>query len=180
MPSQQTPPEHLSTDDITGFLADLDGVLTVRPRPGDGSPPIGWGDTYFFYAPDGVMPTNTQPFATIVTKNYPGDERSRLDRPGTYRVNIAAGKEAFTHWTGHPARDPSASDDPGATDPDATDPARTDTVIAHPVYGTLGWLAVVDPGPRTATPVRELLRHAYRLARSRAERRADGHRLAGS
>jgi hypothetical protein len=45
-------------------------------------------------------------------------------------------------------------------------------VIAHPVYGTLGWLAVVNPGPRTEAAVRELLDAAYRLARARHERRA--------
>jgi hypothetical protein len=49
-----------------------------------------------------------------------------------------------------------------------------DTLFAHPVYGSLGWLAVVNPGPRTVSDVEQLLRSAYELARSRAERRA-GH-----
>ena len=56
---------------------------------------IAWGDTFFYYAPDGVVPSATQPFATIVTKNYPGDETSRLDRPDVFRVNMAAGREEF-------------------------------------------------------------------------------------
>ncbi len=46
-------------------------------------------------APDGKIPATTQPFATVVTKNYPDDERSRLERPGTYRINIEAGKAEF-------------------------------------------------------------------------------------
>ncbi|MGW3405936.1 DUF6194 family protein, partial [Streptomyces zhihengii] len=29
-----------------------------------------------------------------------------------------------------------------------------DTVTAHPVYGAAGWLAVVNPGPRTRTATR--------------------------
>ncbi|MCM2424101.1 DUF6194 family protein [Streptomyces sp. RKAG293] len=49
----------------------------------------------------------------------------------------------------------------------------TDAVIAHPVHGSVGWLAVVNPGRRTDAAVRELLRQAHYLARSRYERRTD-------
>ncbi|WP_407288981.1 DUF6194 family protein [Streptomyces sp. BP-8] len=159
-----TTDEHLTMDEIISFVDGLDGVLTMRPEPGDGSPEISWGDTFFHYAPDGVAPTATQPFATIVTKDYPGDEASRLDRAGTFRVNIAAGKEAFIRWTGHAPRDPATTE---------IDPGTTDTVIAHPVYGAVGWLAVVNPGERTEAATRELLHAAYHLARSRYERRAE-------
>ncbi|RDG35642.1 hypothetical protein DVH02_24205 [Streptomyces corynorhini] len=151
--------------EITGFVADLDGVLTVRPGPDDGSPEISWGDTYFFYAPDGAVPTATQPFATLVTKNHPGDELSRLDRPDTFRLNVGAGRDAFAAATGRAPRE-------AVPDDDTTDPGAVDTLIAHPVYGSLGWLAVVDPGPRTERAVRELLRTAHHLARARHERRA--------
>ncbi|MFE7661267.1 DUF6194 family protein [Streptomyces celluloflavus] len=153
--------EIMTMEEIIDFVENLEGALAVRPGPGDGSPEISWGDTFFFYAPDGVMPQATQPFATIVTKNQPGDERSRLDRPDTFRVNMAAGKEAFIDRTGHAPREPATDDDPGVTD----------AVIAHPVYGSVGWLAVVNPGPRTDAAVRELLRDAHHLARARHERR---------
>lgn len=153
-------------DEIIGFTADLDGVLAVRPGPGDGSPEISWGDAYFFYAPDGAVPTATQPFATIVTKDGPGDEASRLDRPDTFRLNVAAGRESFIARTGHAPREPAPADGPGTPDPSVAD-----AVIAHPVYGSLGWLAVVNPGPRTEPAVRELLRRAHHLARTRHERR---------
>ncbi|WP_411141421.1 DUF6194 family protein [Streptomyces sp. x-80] len=151
----------MTIEEIIDFVADLEGALAIRPGPGDGSPEISWGDTFFFYAPEGVMPKATQPFATIVTKNQPGDERSRLDRPDTFRVNMAAGKESFIDWTGHAPREPAIDDDPSVTD----------AVIAHPVYGSVGWLAVVNPGRRTDAAVRELLRSAHHLARSRHERR---------
>lgn len=150
-------------DEIISFVEALDGVLTLRPAPGDGSPEISWGDTFFYYAPDGVVPTTTQPFATIVTKNYPGDEASRLDRADTFRLNIAAGKEEFIRWTGHAPREPGTA---------GTDPGATDTLTAHPVYGGVGWLAVVNPGPSTDAAVRELLRGACHLARTHHERRA--------
>jgi hypothetical protein len=153
----------MTIDEIISFLDGLDGVLTLRPEPGDGTPEIAWGDAFFYYSPNGVVPQNTQPFATIVTKNYPGDDTSELDRPEAFRVNVAAGREAFVHWTGYFPRSSAARTD---------DPSASDVLIAHPVYGSLGWLAVKNPGERTDQPLQELLHTAYQLARSRYERRA--------
>ncbi|MDX6321375.1 MAG: hypothetical protein QOF52_1233 [Propionibacteriaceae bacterium] len=153
-------------EEIVSFVGGLDGVLTQRARSGDGSPEIAWGDTFFYYAPDGVVPQASQPFATIVSKNYPGDDSSRLDRPGVFRVNIAAGKEEFIAHTGRTPRDIDADVDAGAPAPDALD-----AVIPHPVYGPLGWLAVNNPGPATGEEVIRLLQQAYRLARARYLRR---------
>jgi hypothetical protein len=153
-------------EEIISFVDGLDGVLTQRAHSGDGSPEIAWGDTFFYYAPDGVVPSATQPFATIVTKNYPGDETSRLDRPDVYRVNMAAGKEEFIAHVGRAPRDADPEDGADVPDPDALD-----TVIAHPVYGSLGWLAVNNPGPATAEEVRRLLEQAHHLARARYLRR---------
>ncbi|WP_410651206.1 DUF6194 family protein [Amycolatopsis sp. cmx-4-54] len=147
----------MTIEEIIGLVSGLDGVLTLTPGPGDEWPELSWGDAFFYYSPDGVVPANVQPFATIVTKNYPGDESSRLDRPDTFRVNVHAGKKEFTRRLGQ-------------------DPAATDTLIAHPVYGTAGWLAVVNPASKTEPAVRELLETAHRLARARYERRADSSR----
>ncbi|MBE1573692.1 DUF6194 family protein [Amycolatopsis roodepoortensis] len=147
----------MTIEEIIGLVSGLDGVLTLTPGPGDEWPELSWGDAFFYYSPDGVVPTNVQPFATIVTKNYPGDESSRLDRPDTFRVNIHAGKKEFNRQLGQ-------------------DPSATDTLIAHPVYGSAGWLAVVNPASNTEMATRELLETAYRLARARYERRADSSR----
>ncbi|MFC7620217.1 DUF6194 family protein [Microlunatus sp. GCM10028923] len=155
----------MEIQEIVDQVAALPGTLVVRPGPGDGTPELAWGDVFCYYAPDGVMPTATQPFATVVTKNYPEDELSRLDRPGAFRVNLAAGRDAFVEQVGHLPRE---------SDPGSDDPGRDDVVIAHPVYGSLGWLAVVNPGPRTAATVRVLLTKAYALAKGRYERRTGG------
>ncbi|MGY1673689.1 DUF6194 family protein [Geodermatophilus sp. SYSU D00710] len=154
--------DRTSIDDVVGLVEGLGGVLTLRPGPGDGSPEIAWGDLFFYYAPDGVVP-RTQPFATVVTKDYPGEPASGLDRPGAFRLDIAAGAAEYSRWTGRA---------PGEPAPDGVDPAATDTVLAHPVYGRLGWLTVMDPGPRTAGAVQELLRSAHAAARQRWGRRA--------
>ncbi|SHF62966.1 DUF6194 family protein [Geodermatophilus nigrescens] len=154
----------MSIDEILAAVTPLDGVLVLRPGPGDGSPEEAEGDVFLYVAPDGVVP-RTQPFATVVTKDVPGDRSSRLDRsPDTFRVNVAAGTAGFTALVGRGPREEPAAGEPA---PDAVD-----TVLAHPVYGSLGWVSVVDPGPRTEATVRDLLRDAHARALARAARRA--------
>ncbi|GAB7045807.1 DUF6194 family protein [Catenuloplanes indicus] len=149
-------------DEIIAYVSGLDrGVLVLRPREGDGTPELAWGDAFFYHSPDGSVPTTIQPFATIVTKNYPDDESSRLDRPDTFRVNVHVPKEDFIRLTGYAPRDAGQV---------RADPSEPDTVVPHPVYGTMSWLSIVNPGARTGETVRELLRTAHGVARSRYER----------
>ena len=153
----------MTIDDIIDLVEAHEHVVTMRPRQGDGTPELAWGDVFFFYSPTGSIPP-TQPFATIVTKNYPDDTGSQLDRPGRFRLNIAAGRDAFEQYVGAPPREHTPEPAPH---PD-------DRVFAHPVYGAHGWLAIVDPGEANASAVRELVDTAYQAARRRRERRA-GH-----
>jgi hypothetical protein len=150
----------MTLDDIVNLVGSFEGTVTQRPREGDGTPELAWGDAFFYYSPDGTIPT-TQPFATIVTKNYPGDEMSQLNRPGAFRVNIVAGKQEFEEILGVTPRE--AADAPQAD--------RDDAIAAHPQYGTAGWLSVVNPSSHTEPHVRELLDSAYNVAKSRYERR---------
>jgi hypothetical protein len=162
--------EHMSIDDIIDYVVSLGGVLTLRPGPGDGSPEISWGDVFFYYAPDGQVP-KSQPFATIVTKDYPGDEGSRLDRADTFRLNVHVGTTRFREILHR---------DPHEPDTEPLDPSTPDVLVAHPVYGHLAWLAVVNPGERTSNQVRDLLQSAHRAARARYQRRSDEAPPSGS
>lgn len=149
----------MQMDEVVAFLETMPGILVLQPQEGDGSPELAWGDSFFYYSPSGEVPMREQPFATIVTKTYPGEEASRLDRPGAFRVNVKATKDDFVRFTGHQPRDtPSPAEHPD------------DTVVAHPTYGTVGWLAVVNPGPVAEDALRELLRKAYDKARAHAEK----------
>jgi hypothetical protein len=139
-------------DAVRGF----EGALVVQPDAGSGVPEIAWGDAFFYYAPDGVMPERTQPYGTIVTKDYPDDTRSLLDQPGRFRVNIHAGREQTRSLA------------------EGDDPAEPDTFVPHPLYGAAGWISVVDPGPRTSERILALLLDAHRAAKGRAIRRQGG------
>lgn len=152
----------MDIDAVIAHLESLDGVVVQRPGPGDGTPELAWGDVFAYHSPDGSIPA-AQPFATVVTKDYPGEPSSGLDRPGSFRVNVHAGTQEFERRTGHPPKD--------GTD-GGPDPTARDVVMAHPVYGAYGWLAVVDPGPATETDLRDLITGAHAMAVARHERRA--------
>lgn len=145
----------MTPDDVRAYVEGLGGVLTLAPGPGDGTPELAWGDLFFYEAPDGVVPPG-QPFATVVTKDYPGEPASGLDRPGSFRVNVGASAEELARWAGPPGGLP---------------PTATDVVMPHPTYAAQGWLCVVDPAGGSWDALRALLSSAHARARSRRERR---------
>lgn len=152
-------------DQLLETIRSFDGVLEVAPRAGSDLPPIAWGDHFFYYAPDGHVPERQQPYATIVTKNYPDDVLSGLDVPGRWRLNIHVGTATFVELTGETARCPVKS----------WDYAAIDTVLPHPVYRRQGWVSLVNPGASTNALAVRLLRTAHEAAQNRAEyRQPDG------
>ncbi|WP_405524653.1 DUF6194 family protein [Streptomyces canus] len=141
-------------EQIIATVRGFEGALVVVPEPGGDFPEIAWGDAFFYYAPDGRMPRTTQPYGTIVSKNYPDDSASDLDPPGRWRVNVYVGRTALPELLAG-----------------RYDLAAADVVLPHPVYGPLGWICVVNPGERTTGTVVRLLREAHEAARARAARR---------
>lgn len=146
----------MTEEEIIQFVSSLPGVHTVTAGPDNDAPEVAWGDTFFFRDPNRKMP-----FATIVTKNYPNfDTASHLDRPGVYRVNIAVGRRRYQELLGHPP-EAHAEHHPGY---DYTAP---DQITPHPVYAAQSWISVVNPGPTTAKPLRDLLTEAHARAQPR-------------
>lgn len=144
---------HEIIDTVRGF----DGAGVFIPQQGSEYPEMAWGDAFFYYAPDGVMPQRAQPYATIVTKDYPDDTASRLDEPGRFRVNIHGDADTVERLVDA-----------------AADPAEVDVFFRHPLYGTAGWICVINPGAKTSEQVVSLLRAAHDAARARAARRHRG------
>lgn len=152
----------MSMEQIIATVRDFTGALVLVPEPGSAFPELAWGDAFFYYAPDGQLPQNVQPYGTVVTKDYPDDTASDLDPPGRWRVNIHVGRTVFRELTGE--------SQPQSLNR-SHDFAATDTVLPHPVYGALGWICVVNPGEKTEESVVELLRGAHHDARARFARR---------
>lgn len=147
----------MSMEQILSEVRRFEGVLELAPQPGSDHPPISWGDHFFYFAPDGRVPTNRQPYATIVTKDYPDDRASRLGG-GRWRLNIHVGAGAVAELVGaEPAGGYYAAAD--------------DVFVPHPLYGAYGWVCVVNPGTATLDRAVEALRRAHLDDRCRVERR---------
>ena len=154
----------MSMDRLLEIVRAFDGVLELAPGEASAFPEIAWGDHFFYYAPDGQVPHREQPYATIVTKNYPGDALCDLDHPDRWRLNIHVGTDAFVELTGENPRAEATS----------WDYAATDVVLPHPVYRAQGWVSIINPGASTHALAVRLLRQAHENAQRRAERRSAG------
>jgi len=124
-----------------------------------GSPEIAWGDTFFIYDPQRTLEGSRRfPFATIVTKDYGDfDDKSNLNRPEVFRLNIGVSKETYRSLF------------PDEAEHDFT---ALDVLLPHPVYGPNHWVCVLNPSETTFEKLKPLLTEAYRIAVRRYESRA--------
>ena len=83
----------MKMQEVIDTVRSFEGALVVIPDSASGAPEVAWGDAFFYYAPDGVMPERTQPYGTIITKDYPDDTSSRLAEPDRFRVTIHDGRD---------------------------------------------------------------------------------------
>lgn len=154
--------DSVSMNQILLAIRTFDGVLELAPLPGSEHPEVSWGDHFFYCAPDGEVPSNRQPYATIVTKNYPGDEAGQLDDEGRWRLNIHVGTDLFVDLIGY---------QPDEIDESTVDYSATDTFLPHPLYGAYGWVCIVNPADATTDRALAALRVAHQADRQRGERR---------
>jgi len=150
----------MAPDEIVRFVEDdLGGTIVVVASEANGAPEISWGDTFFIYDPDGVIPPERQfPYASIVNNDVPGfDVASDLGRDAVFRVNM---------WVSRPTFEKEAQKDPDI------DYTALDQVIPHPVYGAQSWLSVLNPADSTSDKVKALLTEAHGRARDRYAKRS--------
>jgi hypothetical protein len=152
----------VTEDEIIELVRSMPGAVAVTASESNGAPEPAWGDTFFFYDPDGDTPENRRfPFATIVTKDYGGfDMASRLDRPGVFRLNISVGRDTFEELAGYP---PAAHSERQA----GVNYAPLDRLLPHPIYASQSWVCVLNPGAAAGAQARTLLSHAHARARGR-------------
>jgi hypothetical protein len=147
-------------EDLTALVTDLPDVGYLLADERSGAPEAAWGSRFFFAGDDRMMP-----FATIVDRDQPGDDASRLDRPGVFRLNLPLGRPEFTRRFGFAPRDLAAN----LAGLELTTP---DAWLPHPVYGTQGWACIVSPTTRRLPEIEALVRAAHARAGRRHERRA--------
>jgi hypothetical protein len=149
----------VTEDDIIQFVTSLPGVVVVTASQAIGAPEVSWGDSFFFYDPEGDTPADRRfPFSTIVIKDYDGfDTASNLNRPGVFRLNIAVGRTKFEDLIGYP---PAAHADHCAS----FDYSAADRLLPHPVYAAQAWISILNPSGTTGAQARSLLTEAHARA----------------
>ncbi|WP_407653478.1 DUF6194 family protein [Actinoplanes oblitus] len=150
------PPEADRLDTLVEHILRLPGVTQLIAGPGTGAPELSWGDRFFFAGEDRM-----RPFATIVVQDVPGfDERSDLDRPGVFRLNVELGRERFKALFGYGPEQFTEHES-------AIDFTASGRWFPHPVYAVQGWGSMIDPDPAVVQP---LLEHARARSAARLRR----------
>ncbi len=88
----------MNEESIRRYIAsEFDGVDVDIGSKEAGAPEIAWGDTFFIYDPQRNLEGSRRfPFATIVIKDYGDfDNKSNLNRPDVFRLNIGVSKETY-------------------------------------------------------------------------------------
>lgn len=118
-----------------------------------------WGERALFYNPDGDLPRGTY-VLTVKERDGDNDRASELDRPGVYRVSIAASKEGYRERFGAPPERPPK----GGVVTTGHDFTGSDELLPHPVYAWAGWVCVLSPTEETLDALRPLVDEAYERA----------------
>jgi hypothetical protein len=150
------------TSYISTTFAGVDVLVASREN---GAPEVAWGDTFYIYDPNRDFDEARRfPFATLVIQDYGDfDNRSNLNRPGVFRLNIGVSKETYRSLF------------PNEGEHDFT---AQDVLMPHPVYGPNHFVCVLNPSEATFEAVKPLLAEAYEIAVRRARPR--GPSSAGS
>lgn len=110
----------------------------------------------FFYNPDGSLPRGIY-FATIKEGDGPHDKASQLNRAGVYRLSVGLGKKAYEELFGRRPARPAK----GNVIDSEVDFTTLDSLMPHPVYGWMGWVAINKPSKEQLDVVKQLLDISY-------------------
>lgn len=118
-----------------------------------------WGEKAFFYNP-GNLRAHGAYFCTLKEQDGENDSASALNRNGVFRFNFGISKQTFTHLFGsipkRPLKGTIISGDFNFT--------QLDVLLPHPIYGWMGWVAILNPSEKTFGQLEVLLCESYQLA----------------
>ncbi|WP_350275976.1 DUF6194 family protein [Kribbella sp. HUAS MG21] len=121
----------MTVEELDRMFRAYDGVRVLEAQD----------DLFYLYDPAADLPPERQqPFATIVTGDH-YEQVSRLDEPGSWRLNLGLTKSTYTSLFGAV---------PTERDADwvlasGYDYAARDTLMPHPFYASQYWVAIVNP-----------------------------------
>ncbi len=125
-----------------------------------------WGERGLFYNPGSALPKGVY-ILTFKEKDGPNDYASKIDRGGIYRVNLGISKSSFLKLFGRIPTRPAA----GEIVDTGHDFQQLDQVTPHPVYGWMGWVAVLNPSIPTFEKLKPLIDEGVMLSHAKFEKR---------
>ncbi|MEN0000041.1 MAG: DUF6194 family protein [Pseudomonadota bacterium] len=144
-------------NDLIVRLSDIFDGLDVRTA---------YGEKTFYYNPGGTLPRGTY-FCTIKDTDGPNDKASALNRPGVWRFNFGLPSARYEALFGpRPARPAKGQTIAGPWPFDTLD-----RLMPHPIYGWMGWVAIVSPSAASLDILWPDVEAAYEKAVDGFERR---------
>lgn len=125
---------------------------------------LAWGEVSYFVNPEGRLKRGAY-FATIKTTDGENDRASALHRDGVWRLNFGLSKADFVTLFGPPPTRPAK----GHSIIGPWDLQALYTLTPHPVYGWMGWVAVLCPDAGQLENLRPLIALAHAKARAAAQ-----------
>ena len=130
------------------------------------APKASWGETSYFYNP-GRRFANGAYFATIKLSDGPNDTASALAREGVWRLSFGVSKAKYAALFGplpaRPVKGRIIAGDWNFT--------SLNQLTPHPVYGWMGWCAMLCPDETLLKQHRPLIEDAHARARAGFESR---------
>ncbi len=130
------------------------------------NPVNAWGELAFFVNPNLVLPCGAY-FATLKFKDGEGDGASKLFRENVFRFNFGTAKEDFAVRFGAPPKRPKK----GGAISGGWDFTKLNVLTPHPVYGWMGWAAVINPDKKMFRKCMPLLDNAYNKSLAAAQKK---------
>jgi hypothetical protein len=113
----------------------------------------------FLHNPHAVLPDGIH-FATIRELDSSEDIRSNHNKDNIYRLGIGIGKNHYRQLFGDIPERP----EKGKIIDSDTDFTPIDTIMPHPIYAWMGWVAILNPSKRNLELVSHLLDKSYQHA----------------
>jgi len=125
-----------------------------------------WGERGIFYNPNHTLKKGVY-ILTVKEKDGENDKASNLSRAGVFRVNLGIRKHTFAELFTHIPKRPAA----GGIVKMEYDFTALDQIMPHPVYGWMGWIAVLNPSKETFEKLKPLIHESHSFAQEKFAKR---------
>ena len=140
------------------ILEEFEGVNCVNS----------WGESSFFYNLNDRLPRGTY-FCTLKEKDGDNDKGSDINRVDVYRFNFGLPEKQFVELFGEKPKRP----EKGQTIEGPWDFTALNILMPHPIYGWMGWVAILNPTHESFSRIKPLLSLAYLKAVKGFEKRTN-------